>query len=578
MLGKIRAYMTKAKRKKDWEPVIYDTTLREGMQTPGGIGGSLDERIYAANLIARYADYAELGMPANEVDFKTLSAIKDSFIENSREAGIAVLCRIKEHDIDRAEEVLKGYDNTVAHLFIGTSEEHRRTRFKGKWATKDYEDNIERMVAYAASKDFKRIMFSPEDSFRTFQENPKQFFRFVDAAIRGYEKERSGRRERFILNFPDTVGKSIVSEFERMLDAIIERYRDKIEISLHGHDDSGTATPQAVEGFAARKARWLQTTFAKLGERNGIAQTEAVINQIEQRGFLKNKRYGQEESLKELGPSTIAILAALGRTVPYEALVTGYRTNVSTAGIHTDIAATNALAYHINGDRYGIKPILEFGPTSGREQLLPLLGKIGFEFDKKDTKLEEFSNILKTMSNDEKRSLTETDAMYRAVRFFGGVEDCLTDMHYKIETESGKPAMIKMRYKFNGKEGEVEYSDNGAVEAVIGALNLVINPSGDKILHLARFEPRVVPRIPVEYLHWEKGQYPHTAIDLDVHSDLRVQTAIRNTSATNGQETYFGIASEECSFKTIADSLIDAVKKMATIERWYVVRESIPQK
>ncbi|MBW2965847.1 hypothetical protein KY342_01945, partial [Candidatus Woesearchaeota archaeon] len=125
------------KETAQFEPVIYDTTLREGLQTPGGIGGNLAERIYAANLIARFADWVELGMPANNVDYKIIEAVKGSFIENEREAGIAVLCRNKEFDIDRAEEVLQGYHTTLAHLFIGTSQEHRNHRFKGGWTKED---------------------------------------------------------------------------------------------------------------------------------------------------------------------------------------------------------------------------------------------------------------------------------------------------------------------------------------------------------------------------------------------------------------------------------------------------------
>ena len=143
------------------EVPIYDTNLREGMQTTGGIGGSLDERIYAANLISRFSDWVELGMPANDVEYKIIDAIKYSFIGSDREAGIAVLCRNKEHDIDRAEKVLEGYHKTLAHLFIGTSEEHRNSRFGGKWSKEDYVGNIEQMVEYAASKNFTRVMFSP---------------------------------------------------------------------------------------------------------------------------------------------------------------------------------------------------------------------------------------------------------------------------------------------------------------------------------------------------------------------------------------------------------------------------------
>jgi len=556
---------------KDWKPVIYDTSLREGMQTPGGIGGSLEERVYAANLISRFADFVEIGMPANPVDYEIINAIKKSFIENKREAGIAVLCRIREDDIDKAEQALEGYDNTVAHLFIGTSDEHRRNRFAGKWDTSTYENNIEDMVCYAASKGFKHVMFSPEDSFRTFQESPEDFFRFVDAAIKGYNKgnEKIGRKEKLILNFPDTVGLSTLSEFDEMLDSIQERYGDAIEVSLHGHDDNSTATPQAVDGFIKGKSRWLQTTFGNLGERNGIAQTEAVIAALDKRGYLKGKHYGDEAVLNLLVPYAKGILGALGRTIPAEARVSGFRTNVSTAGIHTDLASKEGITYHIHGDRYGAIPILEFGPTSGSEQLLPLLTEMGFKSKKHDDPLEEFSTYLKEKCNHEKRSLTETDVMYEAVKRFSDKEDPLVVVNYRTSTDSetGK-TKLEMKCFYHRMERDLVYEDNGPVEATIGALNCLLNQGEDKALHLARFEPSVVPKIPWEYLNWEPGKYPDVPEDLNVGSSLRVVTGVRNTTATNGHEIYYGIASRENSEMTIVESVLDAAIKMTAIEQY----------
>jgi 2-isopropylmalate synthase len=245
------------------EPIIYDTTLREGMQTPGGIGGTNRERIYAANLISRYADWVEIGMPANDVDFAIIRAIGKSFKQNSREAGIAVLCRNKQLDIDRAAESIAGFPRSLAHLFIGTSEEHRKSRFGGRWETSDYESNIRDHVAMAAAKPFTRIMFSPEDSFRTFEQSPDLFFRFVDAALEGYDT--SGREEPLVLNFPDTVGKSTIEEFcHDMLDCIVPRYEGKIEISLHPHNDSGAALQQAAVAYLSGRANWLQCVFGGL--------------------------------------------------------------------------------------------------------------------------------------------------------------------------------------------------------------------------------------------------------------------------------------------------------------------------
>jgi len=553
--------------KETWKPVIYDTTLREGMQTPDGVGGNMDERVYAANNIARFSDWVELGMPANDVDYRIIETIKASFLENSRDVGIAVLCRNKKIDIDRAEEVLEGYSIILAHLFIGTSGEHRSHRFKGKWTKEDYIENIESMVHYAAEKPFTRIMFSPEDSFRTFEQSEEDFFDFVDAAIRGYEKgsQKQGRKEKFVLNFPDTVGKSTISKFNHMLDKIIKRYGDSIEISLHGHDDSATSIPQAVEAFIGKKANWLQTTFGGMGERNGIASTEGVISILKREELLKGKKYS-DENLKELVPATRAILGALGRSVPAEAIVSGYRVNVSTAGIHTDIAMKEKKAYHIYGDSFGADLEIEFGATSGANQIIPIIEKIGFKVEKTDPKVGEFTNLMKERCNKDKRALKDTEIMYYAVHHFRDIEDPLKVDNYSVMATKTEKSEVSLFGSYRGKRFEVSSTENGVIEAVISNINKIFEKYGKGKIKLMIFRPQVIPKIAEEFLSWKKGEYPKIPKGLDVRSDLRAITGI--SDAERNGIVYYGFASEEDSLKTIIDSVIDAAVKMETVKKW----------
>jgi 2-isopropylmalate synthase len=548
-----------------FNPIIYDTTLREGMQTPGGIGGSLEERVYAANLISRFADYIEVGMPANPVDFGIISAVRDSFEQNGRKTGIAVLCRLRNEEIDSAAEAFRNYQKTLAHIFIGTSEEHRKWRFNGARKKEDYESGIQQTVAHAASKGFSHVMFSPEDSYRTFHESPEDFFDFVNAAIRGYGK-RSGN---LILNFPDTIGMSTISEFDQMLDEIISKYGESIEISLHGHNDRGTSMQQAVEASINGKARWLQTTFGCLGERNGIAQTEAVIAALAEHGLKKYSKADQ----KLLVPYTTAILGALGRTIPDEALVSGSRTNVSTAGIHTAIASKSIATYHINGEKYGAKPVMEFGPTSGAEQVLSPLRSIGFMYRKHDKKLGAFVSSLKEQCNAEKRSLTETDVLYYAIKAFGSNDEPLKNIGYAITTKKGKKAAVELTASYDGQAVSAQKEANGPVEAMVGALEEILGRQPGSF-HLVQFRPSVVPKIPAKYLAWEKGRYPEVPSGLGIGSDFRQHVGIMNGSG----RVYYGFASGEDTFQAIADACTDAVVKMAAIERWEKTSHKSPLK
>jgi 2-isopropylmalate synthase len=549
--------------------IIFDTTIREGMQTPGGIGASLDEKIYAANLISRYADWIELGMPANPADRKDIAAIVDSLKKNQRDVGVAVLCRNNHYDIDQAVATIGHYQRSMAHLFIGTSDEHRSNRFDGKWKVEDYEKNIEDSVRYAASKSFERVMFSPEDAYRTFNENPEFFFRFVDAAINGYEEgsKSVGRKSKLILNFPDTVGASTIDEFKGMISKIKERYSDKIEISVHGHNDSSASNQQAIMCYFDGTVDVIQTTFGMLGERNGIAQTEAVIAMLNERGALDKKKYN-DKMLKELVPATYAILGALGKTVPDVAQVSGRRTNVSVAGIHTEIAKNDNNTYHCYGTRYGALPELEFSVTSGAGQIIPVLQKIGIVKDKKDPAIADFVNKMKEVCNAEKRMLCETDVMYAAIHYFGNMEDPMIIEDYSVVIHRNKPVEVNVIGTYKGRKFSIEREQAGTLEAFIAGFNQVINSGNGKSLKLVNFIPEVRPRIPQEYLTWEAGSYPKVPRGLNLESDMQVSTAIKNSCPTNGDRIYYGFAKAEDSVKPIIESAIDAIVKMCAIEKW----------
>jgi len=537
------------------EPIIFDTTLREGMQTPGGIGGTLEERVFAANHIARFADWVELGMPANDVEYRIIDAIRQSFQENNREAGIAVLCLNRKADIDKASEVIGGYHSSLAHLFIGTSEEHTTTRFDGRWSKEDYAENIRTMVAYASAKPFTRVMFSPEDSYRTFAQSRRNFFAFVDAAIAGYEEGNPARTERLILNFPDTVGKSAISEFDLMLGRIRRRYGDAIEVSVHCHNDSDSSTQQAIEALAKGKATWLQTTFGGLGERNGIAPTEGVIAMLHTRGYLNGKRYGTQEVLKDLVPTTHAILAALGRSVPAEAIISGSRVNTTTSGIHANLVMKRTDAYHIHGDTYGPGITIEFGPTSGSTQVIPILAKLGIERQKAD--IERFTNRLKRKCNEEKTVLDETSVMYEAAHEFKGIIDPLVVDDYAITTRKGQKSGVELAGSYRGGRFDVRFEDNGPVEALLGALRGIVGIP----IELTSHELPVIQKIPEEYLSWKAGEYPRIPHILDMHAKLQATTTI-----TDGERQYTSSARREDSFQAIADSVIQAAVKMMTLK------------
>jgi len=547
------------------KPEIFDTTLREGFQTPGGIGASLEERIYAASLISRYCDWIELGMPANNTDYPKIKAIKEKFNEEGYDAGIAVLARCVPLDIERAAEVMHDYPKSLIHLFIGTSEEHRSVRFGGAKTDEDYIKMIERSVADAASRaEFSRVMFSPEDAYRTFKEDRETFARFLMAAIRGYKKGNAvaGRKDPLIANLPDTVGYSTIMEFDEMIEYAHELFGGNIELSVHHHNDSGMADAATIHSYQKHRVPFLQTTFAGLGERNGMGSTERVIKTLNERGMLKDSRISKPENLSELDKAAEAILWILGRQVPEEYL---RRINITTSGVHSAAVIKSSRTYHIFGERYGSELYVELGPTSGSKQVMEVLSSHGISYDAK--RIEEFADKLKEEANKRKSPLSITHIIYEAGKYFNGNEDDgLIVRDYRVQTTDDGITFLKIMGTIDGEPFKLEQKANGPVEASIEALNDVIkkHTGTDEGITLEDYGLRVIPNIGREYLNWKKGAKPRIPEKIGEDAHLAVKVVLRNGDG----RIYEGWARHENSTKAEVDAVIDAMSKMYALHKW----------
>ena len=546
-------------------PIMYDATLREGFQTPGGIGGSLEERMYAAALIQNYADWVELGMPANNVDFKIIKAIKDRFKKEDYQAGIAVLARCHPLDIERAAEVMEDYHTSLIHLFIGTSPEHRSVRFGGKLSDEEYEAMIENSAANASSrKVFSRVMFSPEDAYRTFKEDRIGFTKFLLAAIKGYENGNAnvGRKAPLVINLPDTVGYSTIEEFNQMIEYVQRVFGGKIEISVHHHDDSKMATAATINSFEKYRVPWLQTTFGQLGERNGIAPTDLVLKILNERGYIQNERIINPENLQELDKVTRAVLWVLGRQVPEEHLK---RPNTTTAGIHSDLVIKAAQTYHIFGDGYGSKVYVELGPTSGSRQVMDVLDSFGVKYDKSSIGL--FTDKLKETANNRKSPLSITHILYEAHLYFNGNnDDGLIVRDYREQTTDDGKTILTIKGTIDKKPFNKIQIANGPVEAAMEALNDVINEHKiiNEEISLEDYGLRVIPVLSDEYLRWEIKSKPKIPEQVGKNAHLAIALVFKNGSG----QTYEGWARHENSTKAEIDAVIDGITKMYALQKW----------
>ncbi|HLP79762.1 MAG TPA: hypothetical protein VK158_03960 [Acidobacteriota bacterium] len=473
-------------------PIIYDTTLREGFQTPGGVGASLDERMYIAKMIAqhRYADWIELGMPANAVDKEVIRHISGAL----KDVGIGVLARATASDIDAAADVMAGHPNSLCHIFIGTSDEHRAVRFGGKRTKREYCDGIEACVSRARAKDFSRVMFSREDAMRTFTQDSGFFYDVIDAARKGHGTGR------LIVNLPDTTGVATTGEFIQMLRAVQKRYRADIDVSIHSHNDSGHSVSHAIEAYQHGVASWIQTCFGGIGERNGISSTESVLTQFDERGVrvLSDR--------KNLVPVTNSILAAMGRVINDVTPIAGPYTNITASGIHADLTSKNSAAYHSRGCTYGAIPVSEFGPTSGAGQVVDALAKIGVIKSKEQVAA--FTNVLKQRSNMQKSAVSESEIMSTYLIDEGSAYPLrVTNPRISV----GEESVLSMYVSNDEKSREIIRKGGADYRLIVDALCDVSAEMGH-MLSFGDLTVRVVPCVPKRFI---SSGSPVTALDLD---------------------------------------------------------------
>lgn len=239
---------------------IFDTTLRDGEQTPG-VNLNLREKVEIALQLERLGvDVIEAGFPiASNGEFEAVREIA----RITKNVKIAALARTLEKDIDRAWESIKDAKMPVIHTFIATSDIHMR--YKLKMSEEEVLKKASGMVAYA-KKYCNDVEFSPEDAGRT---RPEFLYKVLEAVI------KAGAT---VLNIPDTVGYTLPVEFGNIIKGIKTNVAgiDKVDISVHCHNDLGLAvanTLEAIENGAVQ----IECTVNGLGERAGNASLEEVV-------------------------------------------------------------------------------------------------------------------------------------------------------------------------------------------------------------------------------------------------------------------------------------------------------------
>jgi 2-isopropylmalate synthase len=345
---------------------VFDTTLRDGEQSPG-CSMNHQEKLRLAHQLDRLGvDVIEAGFPiASEGDFEAVKAIA-SVIRRPIIAGLARACRA---DIERAWEALRDASHPRIHVFLATSDIHLQ-----------YKLRITRDQCLAQARDAVRLAkslcddveFSPEDATRT---DPDFLCKVLDAVV------EAGATT---LNIPDTVGYTVPTEFGELIATIRRRVKgiENITISAHCHNDLGMAVANSMAAIAAG-ARQVECTINGIGERAGNAALEEIVMAM----HVRRDRYPYQTGIagEQLFAASQLLSEITGVPVQPNKAVTGRNAFAHEAGIHQDGVLKNPLTYEImTPQSVGVPDSrLVLGKHSGRHALNIRCEQLGYQFDRR---------------------------------------------------------------------------------------------------------------------------------------------------------------------------------------------------
>jgi len=372
---------------------IFDTTLRDGEQSPGATMTTEEKIQVAEQLVRLNVDIIEAGFPAASPG--DLIAVKE-IARRTRGVAVAGLARANTGDIDAAWEGIREADRPVIHVFIATSEIH--LKHKLKLNKEEALHQVKRMVAYARNLS-PTVEFSAEDATRSEWD---YLCRVCEAAI------GAGATT---INIPDTVGYTLPHEYETLFRYLRERVPgiDDVVMSAHCHNDLGMGTANTLAAIKAG-ARQVEVTVNGLGERAGNTAMEEVVMALRTRPDALGN-ISTRINTQEFLPTSQLVSQLTGIPVQPNKAVVGANAFSHEAGIHQDGMLKNRMTYEIMTPQSvgWTDTKLVLGKHSGRHGLDARLRQLGLKLNAED--LKEAYRRFVSMA-DRKKYITDADLLY----------------------------------------------------------------------------------------------------------------------------------------------------------------------
>jgi 2-isopropylmalate synthase len=442
--------------------IIFDTTLRDGEQSPG-MSMTREEKLLVAEVLDTMGvDVIEAGFAmASDGDFESVSAIA----RVAKNAAICSLARAKEADIRRAAEAVKQAKRPRIHTFMSTSEIHLTHQFK---MTQEQALEVTKNAVTLARNFTDDVEWSAMDATRT---DIDYLVRAVEVAIAAGAKT---------INLPDTVGYGTPETIAHMFKEVMARAKgaQHAVFSFHGQNDLGLATANSLAAVRAG-ARQIECTINGIGERAGNTSLEEVVMALK----VRNDQYGVRCDVKSeyLMRASRLVTQVTGQSVQVNKAIVGANAFAHESGIHQDGMLKNRDTYEImTPESVGVtKTNLVMGKHSGRAAFKDKLAELGIRLG--DNQLEDAFVRFKALA-DKKKEVFDEDIL--ALVDTDSADDRFAFANLQVECGSEGPQMARLGLLIDGNLRTTKKEGSGPVDAMFKAIKSLVLDAGDAELKL----------------------------------------------------------------------------------------------
>ncbi len=446
--------------------IIFDTTLRDGEQSPGA-SMTKDEKLRIARQLERLrVDVIEAGFAASSNgDFEAVKSIADHI----RESIVCSLARANDRDISRAAEALKGAASSRIHTFIATSELHMAKKLR--MSPEEVFEQAKLSVRFARNL-CADVEFSPEDGYRS---DPDFLCRVLEAAI---------AEGATTINIPDTVGYAVPELYGEFIRKLRERIpnADKAVWSVHCHNDLGMAVANSLAGVMIGGARQVECTINGLGERAGNCSLEEVVMAVKTRRDYFGLELRTDTS--QIVPASRLVSQTTGFTVQPNKAVVGANAFAHASGIHQDGVLKARDTYEImRAEDVGWSANkIVLGKLSGRNAFKQRLLDLGIESESEADINAAFARF-KDLA-DRKSDIFDEDI----IALMGDESVTSEHEHYRLlalaqHSETGERPHASVAFAAGDVEHHAQSDGNGPVDASLKAIESKVRSGAELQLY-----------------------------------------------------------------------------------------------